>query len=187
MSGWKATDAQANNKPSYIVHVGLGNQTTNNYIQNTILVDAPRMANSNTNFGVSIHQPAHAGWVNMIHGTGPLASITVANVSSKIYSNDYLTIVGANTGSINPLVSANAQMVVTGGNNITIIINSIGSGYIINPIVTSSTSNNANNATLIFTGKSGGRSNRIQTEVLVALSAPSSANANGAQPWFTGV
>ena len=33
----------------------------------------------------------------------------------------------------------------------------------------------------------GGRAGRIQSEVLVALSTPSSANANGAQPFFTGI
>ena len=188
MSGWKATDAQANNKPSYIVHVGLDNQTTNTYIKNTILVDASRNSNANIAFGVSSKAVPHTGWVNMTHGTGPLATITVANVNPLLtYTNDYFTIVGANTGTIVPLVSANAQMVVTGGSNITVTINSTGSGYIINPVVTSATSGNANNATLLITAKTSGRSNRVQTEVLVALSSASSANAAGAQPWFAGV
>ena len=189
MSGWKSTDAQANNEPSKITHIGMPQGITNTYSNNTVLVTASRIANANTQFGVSTKSTAHTGWVHLQHGSGPLASITVANVVNKIYSNDYLTITGANTGSfVNaPYVAANAQIIVTNGNTITIQINSVGSGFIQDPVVVSSTSGNANNATLIFTGKAGGRANRVKSEVLVALSTPSSANANATEPWYHGV
>ena len=102
MSGWKNTDAQANNEPSYLTHIGRDQQYTNNYANNTILVTATRLANANSSQGVSSKQTAHIGWVNYSNGTG-------------------------------------------------------------------------------------GRAGRVQSEVLVALSTPSSANANSALPWFTGV
>lgn len=189
MSGWKSTDAQANNEPSYLAHIGMPQGITNTYSNNTVLVTASRVANANVQFGVSTKSSSHTGWVHLQHGTGPLASITVANVSSKVYSNDYLTITGANTGSFMnaPYVAANAQIIVTNGNTITIQINSYGSGFIQDPTVVSSTSGNANNTTLVFTGKAGGRANRVKSEVLVCLSSPSSTNANGAEPWYHGV
>ena len=183
MSGWKATDAQANNKPSYITHIGADQTTTTTYDNNVVLVDASREANA------SFVVPAHTGWVHLEKGTGPLATILVANVNPLLtYSSDFFTITGSNVGSPTPLVSANAQFVVTGGNNITVQINSIGSGYVVDPtIVSANKSGHANNRTLIITATSGGRSNRVQSEVLVALSTPSSANSVGAQPWFAGV
>jgi len=190
MSGWKSTDAQANNEPSYLQHIGMPQGITNTYSNNTVLVTASRVANSNTGFGVSNKQATHTGWVHLNHGTGPLVSIAVSNVNPVLtYSNDFLTIVGSNTTSfINaPLINANAQVIVLGSNNVSVAINSYGGGYIQNPTVTSTGSGNANNTTLIFTSKTGGRSNRVRSEVLVALSSPSSANANSAQPWYSGV
>ena len=102
MSGWKSTDAQANNEPSYLTHIGRSAQDTSDYSNNTILVTATRMANANSTQGVSSLQTPHTGWVHYEKGTG-------------------------------------------------------------------------------------GRAGRVQAEVLVALSTPSSANATGATPWFTGV
>ena len=102
MSGWKSTDAQANNEPSYITHLGRESQYTSDYSNNTVLVTATRLANANSSQGVSSLQTAHTGWVHYETGTG-------------------------------------------------------------------------------------GRAGRVQSEVLVALSTPSSANSNSARPWFTGV
>lgn len=102
MSGWKNTDAQANNEPSYISSLGREQSYTTEYSNNTILVTATRLANANSTQGVSSKQTAHTGWVNYNKGTG-------------------------------------------------------------------------------------GRAGRVQSEVLVALSTPTSSNANAALPWFTGV
>ena len=102
MSGWKNTDANANNEPSFALRIGRDQAYTNTYSNNTVLVTATRLANANTSQGVSSKQTAHTGWVHYETGTG-------------------------------------------------------------------------------------GRAGRVQSEVLVALSSPSSANANAALPWFTGV
>lgn len=185
MSGWKSTDANANNEPSYLVHVGRDQNYTNAYGNSTILVTASRVANANVSLGVTlVEHPVHIGWNNFQIGTGSLASVSVSNVNSKVYTTEFLTITGANTGSPVPIVAANVQMVVTGSNTISFIINSKGSGFTKAPSITAAA---ANNSTLIFTATAGGRSGRIQSETLVALSTPSSTNANGAQPWFTGI
>lgn len=185
MSGWKSTDVNANNEPSYLVHVGRDQNYTNAYSNATVLVTTSRLANANVSIGGSpMNHPAHIGWNHFEIGTGPLASVAVSNVAAKVYTTEYLTITGANTGSSVPLVAANIQMVVTGSNTISFVINSTGSGFIKAPTITAAA---ANNSTLIFTATAGGRSGRIQAETLVALSTPSSTNANGAQPWFTGI
>lgn len=103
MSGWKNTDAQANNEPKYISSLGREQSFTSDYSNNTILVTSSRISqNANTSFGVKNGQTAHQGWVNYSVGTG-------------------------------------------------------------------------------------GRAGRVQSEVLVALSEPSSADANSAKPFFTGI
>ena len=71
-----------------------------------------------------------------------VGSIAVSNVRSLIYSNSYLTISGTNT------TPANAQIIVTGANTITVQINSGGAGYTATPTVSGS---GANNETLILT------------------------------------
>jgi len=101
MSGWKSTDAQANNEPKYISTLGRERDYANTYSNNTILVTSSRLANSNTSYGVVNGQTAHTGWVNYTVGTG-------------------------------------------------------------------------------------GRAGRVQSEVLVALSTPSSVDANSSKPFFTG-
>lgn len=102
MSGWKNTDAQANNEPKYIASLGREAAYTSDYSNNTILVTSSRLANANSSFGIKNNQTAHQGWVNYTVGTG-------------------------------------------------------------------------------------GRAGRIQSEVLVALSEPSSVDANSAKPYFTGI
>ena len=184
MSGWKSSDTNANNKPSYITHTGRDQLYTNVYGNNTILVTASRLANANVTVGMSTKQTSHTGWVHVEKGTGSLSGVAVSNVNSKVYSTEFLTIVGANTNSQTPLVAANVQMVVTGSNTISFVVNSTGSGFTAPPTVTASA---ANNSTLIFTATTNGRSGRIQTEVLVALSSPVSSNTINALPWYTGV
>jgi hypothetical protein len=103
MSGWKNTDALANNEPKYIASIGREAGYTSDYSNNTILVTSSRLSsNANTAFGMKNNQTAHQGWVNYTVGTG-------------------------------------------------------------------------------------GRAGRIQSEVLVALSEPSSVDANSAKPYFTGI
>lgn len=181
MSGWSNTDAFANNKPSYINHLGIDQDSTNTYIGETVLVTGSRLANANSSFGVSPKQTAHIGWVHEKRGTGFLAGLSVANVSPTLtYANAYLRFYGANT------TAANGQIVVLNGNSVSVVLNSGGAGLVGIPTVNANTTN-ANNAYLTFTVTPGGRLGRVQSETLVALASPSSANSSGAQPWFTGV
>ncbi len=179
MAGWKSTDAQANNEPSYIAHIGREQQATTDYSNNTILVTASRVANANSTFGVSTKQVAHTGWVNVNKQLGFIDRIAVANVNpALVYTNTFLTFT-TSTGTV-----ANASLVVVGGNNVSVVLNSKGAGIRDIPTVSAA---GANNTTLTFTVTPGGRLGRVQSEVLVALSSPSSVNANGALPPFTGV
>lgn len=94
MSGWKNNDNYrdyANTNPSFILRIGKDNATTNNYISNTVLVTASRMANANATVGVSTKQTAHTGWVNYTVGTGGRAgriqSEVLVCLSSPVSSN----------------------------------------------------------------------------------------------------
>lgn len=183
MSEWKTTDAYANNKPYYINAIGQEANTTNTYIADTILVTATRLANANTTTGVSSKQAGHTGWVNLAPQKGFIQNISVSNVNSLlVYTNTYLTITPS-TGT-NSNTAANASLVVVGGNNVSVVLNNTGASLIGVPTVTATGSNNT---TLNFTVTSGGRLGRITSEVLVALSTPSSANATGAIPFYDGV
>lgn len=166
MSQWGIND-YANNAPKYLNTNHPGNT-------NVFLVGASRMANATFGSGKAV---AHQGWVKVIPGVGHVQSISVSNVASHVYSNTFLSIVGANT------TPANARMVVTGTNNITVVVNSTGSGYTALPTITAE---GANNTSLIFTAVGGGRLGRVQAETLVAISSPNITDANSGLPYFTG-
>ena len=169
MSEWGINDF-ANNVPKYL---------NNNYPGNTnvFLVNSARLANATFGAGKSV---THQGWVKIYQGTGYVAAISISNNSlTKTYANGYLSIVGANTSS------ANAQLVVNGTSNLSIIINNPGAGYNTAPTITSN--GNSNNSQLIFTVTPGGRMGRVQAETLVALSSPNVTNANSGLPYFTGL
>jgi hypothetical protein len=171
MSQWGNKD-YANNVPKYLNTGASGAYISNS---NVFLVDSRRIANATFGNGKAV---AHQGWVKVIQGKGFVAGLTVANVVSTLkYSNTYLSFTGANT------TPANAQIVVYNGNNVTIVLNSPGSGYNTAPTVTAS---GANNTGLIFTVVPGGRMGRVQAETLVALSNPTiTDSANSGLPYFT--
>lgn len=169
MSQWGNKD-YANNVPKYLDTNHPGNT-------NVYLVNSGRLANAT--FGnANNHAVAHQGWVKITQGTGPVIGIAVSNVASKVYSNGYLSIAGANTKP------ANASLFVLGSNNVSVVINNPGAGYASAPTVTA---NGANNETLVFTATVGGRAGRVQAETLVALSNPVITDANSGLPFFTGV
>lgn len=169
MSQWGNKDL-ANNIPSYLNSNHPGNT-------NVYLVSAGRLANAS--FGNSTnHAVAHQGWVKITKGTGYISSIAASNVSSKVYSNVFLTISGANT------TQANARLVVNGTNTVSVVVNNPGAGYTTAPTITAT---GANNTTLVFTATMGGRANRVQAETLVVLSNTAVSNANSGLPYFTGV
>lgn len=177
MSGWKNTDAQANNYPHYLDTNHPGN--TDIY-----LVNASRMANATFGTGGANGETplAHQGWVKINQGKGFVGALAVSNVVPTLrYTSGFLTF--ANGGAS---TAANAQIVVTGtgANNVTIVINNAGIGYNTAPTVTAS---GANNTGLVFTVTPGGRMGRVSAETLVALSTPTVTNANSGLPYFTGL
>ena len=167
MAEWGKKD-YANNIHKYLSTNHPGNT-------NVYLVNSGRLANATFGGDKAV---AHQGWVKINQGTGFVSSIAVSNVSAKVYTSGYLAIAGANT------TAANARMVVTGGNNISIIINNVGAGYNTTPTITAS---GANNNTLVFTASMGGRAGRIIPETLVVLSDPQVTDANSGLPYFTGL
>lgn len=168
MSQWGNKD-YANNAPKFLNTNHPGNT-------NVYLVSASRLANAT--FGNSVnHAVAHQGWVKIKQGTGPVVSIAVSNVSSRVYSNSYLSFSGANT------TQANASLVVYGTNTVSVVINNGGAGYLTAPTIAGI---GANNTTLVFTATMGGRANRVQAETIVALSNTTITNANSGLPYFTG-
>jgi hypothetical protein len=103
---------------------------------------------------------AHAGWVVVKQGTGPIATIT-ANASS--YSPDgnvYLEFTGGGTGN----TSANAQIVTNGAGLITGITLASGGSYLTAPTV-----GEVPNSNVAITITMGGRAGRKHTETLVAM------------------
>lgn len=166
MSEWGNKDF-ANNEPQYL-------QTNHPGNTNVYLVNANRLANASFGGGKAV---AHQGWVKINQGTGFVSDISVSNVSSLIYTNTFLTIAGSNT------TPANAKIVVTDGNTISVVVNVNGEGYADIPTVTAS---GTNNSTLIFTVTPGGRMGRIQPETLVALSDPIVSDANSGGVYFPG-
>jgi hypothetical protein len=172
MSQWGNKDF-ANNVPKF-----LNTGAANTYFSNSevYLVNAARLANASFGSGKAV---AHEGWVKVIQGTGGVKSIAVSNVNANlVYTNAYVSFAGSNT------TPANAQIVVVGGNNVSVILNNEGVGY--SNIPTASVSG-ANNTTLVFTVTPSGRAGRVSAETLVAMSDPQVANANSGLPYFTGV
>lgn len=167
MSEWGKKDF-ANNEPQYL-------QTNHPGNTNVYLVNANRLANASFGSGKAV---AHQGWVKINQGIGFVSDISVSNVSSLIYTNTFLTIAGSNT------TPANAKIVVTGGNTVSVVVNVTGEGYASVPTVTAT---GTNNSTLIFTVTPGGRMGRVQAETLVTLSDPIVADANSGGTYFPGV
>ena len=108
--------------------------------------------------------PQHAGWVTVMKGTGPIASLT-ANSNSyspdSITGNVYLTFSGGGTGT----TTANAQIVAnaTTGLITSIRINN-GGNYERAPVIGA-----VANSNVAITIVMGGRAGRVQTETLVAM------------------
>lgn len=173
MSTWGKND-YANNKPKFL-RIGAANSYFSN--ANTILIDQSRMAN--TIFGTK--GIAHTGWVKINTGTGPVKSIAVSNVNPNFtYSNAYVTFTGGNVS-----VNANASISVVGAtsNNVVLTLNAFGI-YGNTPTATIA---GTNNATLLLTVTMGGRANRYQPEVLVALSQPNVTDSSSGLPFVTGI
>jgi hypothetical protein len=102
---------------------------------------------------------AHAGWVLVKQGTGPVVTISANTGAYSPDGNIYLTFTGGGTGT----TTANAQIVTDGKKMITGITVNSGGNYLRAPVAT------ATNANATYTITMGGRAGRRQTETLVAM------------------
>lgn len=120
---------------------------------------------------------AHAGWVQVIQGTGPIVSISANSNSYSPNSkspnaNVYLTFSGGGVGT----TAANAQIIAnaTTGLITSIQVNS-GGNYLRAPVIGSVPNSNA-----VLTITMGGRAGRVQTETLVAMGTIGTAGTSDA-------
>jgi hypothetical protein len=144
----------------------------------------PKYANTATTLGISNTELTrangtnasgfHAGWVSVVKGTGPIASVIILNPGVGMNSSGYLQITGGggananiyfqigNTRNTLQSFSTNSSwnvvtsVTVTGGDS----FNAAPTLTYVGPIATT-------NAT--FQAVMGGRVGRIQTETLVAM------------------
>lgn len=179
MSLWGNLDGiTGNNKPKYAnTSYRISNSTINGSAANTAKyygavygVSATEAANTLVDGG----KTAHAGWVSQKIGTGPVATIAIANGGQGYNAAGFLTISGGGDGTINvsytianslnsmQSYSSNARQ-----NTIaTITINNSGAGFNVAPTVIAGGSNIAPAS---FTVALGGRAGRVQYETLVAM------------------
>lgn len=180
MSLWGNLDGiTGNNKPVYAnTTYRISNSTINGSAANTAKyygavygVSATEAANTLVDGG----KVAHAGWVSQKIGTGPVATITIANGGQGYNAAGFLTISGGGgdgtinvsytiANSLNSMqsYSSNARQ-----NTIaSITINSPGAGFNAAPTVIAGGSNIAPAS---FTVTLGGRAGRVQYETLVAM------------------
>lgn len=140
--------------------------------------------------------PAHAGWVSLKVGTGPISAISVSG-GTGINASGYLTITDASVWNRGTLANvsfttANSQNTLqTYSSNSawntygTFTIVSGGSGYSNASAITIRT-NGANTSLGTFTITLGGRAGRVQTETLVAMGSMTFDDPRD-NVWFSGI
>ena len=139
----------------------------------------PKYANTSSVFGVSVteaantsgdgNKVAHSGWIQQKLGTGPVATITIANGGTG-YSNGFLTLTGGGGSGANASFTVNANGVINA-----VTINAAGSDYTSVPTVTAA---GANTNVASFTATTSGRSGRRQYETLVATGSITGDNTD---------
>jgi hypothetical protein len=184
MSLWGNLDnATGNQKPVFAnttnvqsnstIHSTAAN--TNQYYGLMMGVSVAEEERSNT----TAQHPAHAGWVSVKYGTGPITSITVSggtgiNASGNLIITDIsahgqgttanISYTTANLQNTLETYSSNAQLNTFG----TLTIVSGGSGYS-NSSALRIVTNKTAIANGTFTAILGGRAGRIKTETIVAM------------------
>lgn len=201
MSLWGNLDA-ANNAPKHTNTAGYGGDTpqvTANgqvYYSNTAInafigeaaigvfgVDTSEQAAATAAKGI----PQHAGWVIRKVGTGPVVSIT-ANAAA-VCVNSYITLVGGNGLDGSGSTAANARVYVNTTGHIVNVSVDNGGNYANTPVINNVYTQlgfTANNDALtgkaftnaVFTIVTGGRSNRVQTETVVAMGSMTGDGGN---------
>lgn len=103
---------------------------------------------------------AHAGWVRVESGTGPVVSINVTAAGSGYANNETLVFTGGNGTGASAKINTNAS-----GNVTSVTVVAGGSGYNTAPTVAANT---VGGTGATFAVVLGGRAGRVKTEVLVA-------------------
>lgn len=144
----------ANNAPKFTVQANTGGKGTQLYGTVVQAVNAVS-AEANTNYGLST-----PGWTYKKVGTGPVASLNIG-AGGTLYSNsDTITVSGGTT-------NATANIVTDGNGVITSLTNLVGGAGFTNSATVAITTSTGSGATI--TATLGGRANRVQYEILVAL------------------
>jgi hypothetical protein len=124
--------------------------------------------------------PAHAGWVSLKVGTGPIASIGITSGGTGINSAGYIlvtdnSVLGQGTGanisftianSQNSLQSYSSNSTLNAISTITVVD---GGSLFSNAAALTYTTNGANTTAPVLSITLGGRAGRIQTETLIAM------------------
>jgi hypothetical protein len=177
MSLWGSID-QAANAPKWTTFSGisatanLGSSTISPNGQITFANNVPSTIHSNVGLSVlgvtaaekaSLSGPAHAGWVNKVEGTGPVASITVTDGGTGYSGNGFITFIGGGTANN----AANAAYTVNGGGSIaSVTLVSGGANYNAATVTANAVATYTTPAVFVIT--KGGRAGRVQYETLVA-------------------
>jgi hypothetical protein len=175
MSLWGNLD-QANNAPKNPVASGLGVSSNGEVLfansQQGGIVSGIGLGvfGANTTevgsaaVGENLTRAAHAGWNIVKTGTGPVATISVANTGSGFNAsqNGFVTFTGYGSG-------ANAQWFANATGHIN-VVNLLVPGQNYNVAPTGIAVNaNANGTNATFTTTVGGRAGRVQVETIVAM------------------
>ena len=178
MALWSSTDANTG-APIFAAASGLGVSANGKVLYantqaSAFVTDATvGVFGVDTNEIAKASKPAHAGWVLRKTGMGKIDSITAGVANRSNVGNAYITFSGG--GTVN--TSANAQIFVNSVSNVVTSITLNNAGL----YETTPTATVSGNANVTITLVMGGRANRVQTEVLVAMGSMTgdgSASAN---------
>jgi len=136
----------------------------------------------------SVQHPAHAGWVSLKIGTGPISSVAISD-GGTVNANGFIIVTDTATDTTSNITGSGANISYT-INAVTNTITSVnlvngGSGFSnVSRITYTVTGANLAQPTLVFT--LGGRGGRIQTETLVAMGSITGDDPRD-NAYFTGV
>lgn len=152
MAQWGKTDVVAD-APTYVTNATSGASGQVEYTQGKVLGISPAEA-------ALLDGPASPGWVRIINGTGPLASIAITAGGSGYTNADTFTV--TSVGGVN----ATGTIAVTGGVITSLTITNTGSKFVGNETVTITT---VAGISAVLTPKFSGRAGRKSYETLVAM------------------
>lgn len=166
MPMWGKID-QANNAPKYPINTG--STSNGNTLFGTLVVGI------DAGEAVTSTKVAHAGWVRVQYGTGPVTSITIGAAGTGYTNGQVVQVSGGTTNAV-ATIGTNGSGAVT-----SLTLTKSGSGFSNTSVLTTAVKATENGSagtgtTGTFTPVLGGRAGRVLTETLVAMG---SMTANG--------